>query len=67
MIKLKQQPIDLALLIFTVILGIFSYIFNIGWIRLIFFLLPFKCKNTSNAIITISKTINIAMNTLNLT
>ncbi|AGF57844.1 hypothetical protein B0P06_003847 [Clostridium saccharoperbutylacetonicum] len=58
MIKLKQQTIDLALLIFTVILGIFSYIFNLGWIRLIFFL-PFLIYNL---IILISGIIYVSKN-----
>ncbi|WP_238916790.1 hypothetical protein [Clostridium sp. YIM B02555] len=58
MIKIKQQPIDLTLLIFTVIIGIFSYIFNIGWIRLIFFL-PFLIYNL---IILISGIIYVSKN-----
>jgi hypothetical protein len=40
LIKSKQQTVDLLLLIFTVIVGIISYILNIGWLRLIF-ILPF--------------------------
>lgn len=60
MIKPEQQTVDLLLLIFTVTVGIISYILNIGWIRLIFFL-PFLGYNLIvliSGIIYVSKNCN---------
>ncbi|WP_026888629.1 hypothetical protein [Clostridium beijerinckii] len=45
MIKTKQQAADLVLVVLTVIVGIISYILNLGWIRVIF-IIPFLAYNT---------------------
>ena len=45
MIKMKQQSVDLLLLALTVIVGIISYILNLGWVRIIF-IIPFLAYNT---------------------
>jgi hypothetical protein len=60
LIKTKQQTVDLLLLIFTVIVGIISYILNLGWIRLLLFL-PFLVYNLIvliSGIIYVSKNCN---------
>lgn len=41
---MKQRIVDLLLLIFTLIVGIISYILNIGWIRVLF-IIPFLAYN----------------------
>jgi len=45
LIKTKQQAADLVLVVLTVIVGIISYILNLGWIRVIF-IIPFLAYNT---------------------
>lgn len=45
LIKMKQQSVDLLLLALTVIVGIISYILNLGWVRIIF-IIPFLAYNT---------------------
>lgn len=44
MIKKKQKSVDLILLTLTIIVGIASYILNLGWIRIIFSI-PFLAYN----------------------
>lgn len=44
LIKRKQQAVDLLLLVLTVIVGIISYILNLGWVRIIF-IIPFLVYN----------------------
>lgn len=44
MIETKQQAVDSLLLALTVIIGIISYILNLGWIRIIF-IIPFLAYN----------------------